>query len=86
MDQLDYYRSFLEDLLGIIRDGADETVQYIFNTVRAGATNGQIRDTLTSIMEDDNEPIARNSDVRESNLNLDITPNNNEGNYFNPPH
>ncbi|QQK40658.1 C6 transcription factor SndA, putative [Penicillium digitatum] len=83
-DQLDHFRSFVDDLIGLIRDGDGETVQYIVNTIRSGATPGQIRDALTSILDNENQTISRNSDLRDLSLNLNITPNN-LGNYFNPP-
>lgn len=74
----------MDDLIGLIRDGDGETVQYIVNTIRSGATPGQIRDALTSILDNENQTISRNSDLRDLSLNLNITPNN-LGNYFNPP-
>ncbi|OQE84915.1 hypothetical protein PENNAL_c0025G01301 [Penicillium nalgiovense] len=83
-DQLDHFRSFVDDLIGLIRDSDGPTVQLIVNSIRSGATPGEIRDILTRLLEDDNPSDSRNSGVRDSNLNLNITPNNNMGNYFNP--
>ncbi|KAJ5513575.1 hypothetical protein N7463_003127 [Penicillium fimorum] len=84
-DQLDHFRSFVDDLIGVIRDGDGPTVQLIVNTIRSGATPGDIRDTLTRLLEDDQQSSPHISGVRDSHLNLNITPNNNMGNYFNPP-
>ncbi|KAJ5164127.1 uncharacterized protein N7500_005957 [Penicillium coprophilum] len=83
-DQLDHFRSFVDDLIGLIRDSDGPTVQLIVNTIRSGATPGEIRDTLTRILEDHHQPTL--SDMRDSHshLNLNITPNNHMGNYFNP--
>lgn len=77
----------MDDLVGLIRDGDGTTVQLIVSTIRSGATPGEIRDLLNSILEDENQSSSRNSGVRDSdvNLNLNITPNNQMGNYFNPP-
>lgn len=77
----------MDDLIGLIRDGDGTTVQLIVSTIRSGATPGQIRDLLNSILEDENQSSSRNSGVRNSdvNLNLTITPDNQMGNYFNPP-
>lgn len=77
----------MDDLVGLIRDGDGATVQLIVSTIRSGATPGEIRDLLNSILEDENQSSSRNSGVRDSdvNLNLNITPNNQMGNYFNPP-
>ncbi|OQE05771.1 hypothetical protein PENVUL_c022G03308 [Penicillium vulpinum] len=82
-DQLDHFRSFVDDLIGLIRESDGTTVQSIVNTIRSGATPGEIRDYLTRLLEDDNQPDPRNSSMRDANLNLNITPNNNMGNYFN---
>ncbi|CAP80772.1 Nitrogen assimilation transcription factor [Penicillium chrysogenum] len=83
-DQLDHFRSFVDDLIGLIRDSDGPTVQLIVNTIRSGATPGEVRDILTRLLEDDNPSDFRNPGVRDSNLNLNIAPNNNMGNYFNP--
>ncbi|KAJ5616750.1 C6 transcription factor SndA [Penicillium hordei] len=85
-DQLDYFRSFVDDLIGLIRDGDRQTVQTMVDTIRSGATSGDVRDLLNSILEE-NQSNSRNSGVHASslNLNLNITPNNQMGNYFNPP-
>ncbi|KAJ6139014.1 C6 transcription factor SndA [Penicillium samsonianum] len=83
-DQLDHFRSFVDDLLGLIRDSDRPTVQLIVNTIRSGATPGQIRETLTRLLEDDSQFDSRNSGVRDSDLNLNITPNSNMGNYYGP--
>ncbi|KAJ5209576.1 C6 transcription factor SndA [Penicillium cf. viridicatum] len=86
-DQLDYFRSFVDDLIGLIRDSDRQTVQTMVDTIRSGATPGDVRDLLNSILEEESQSNSRNSDVRDSsvNLNLNITPNNQMGNYFNPP-
>lgn len=77
----------MDDLVGLIRDGDGTTVQLIVSTIRSGATPGEIRDLLNSILEDENQSSSQHSGVRDSsvNLNLNITPNNQMGNYFNPP-
>lgn len=74
----------MDDLLGLIRDSDRPTVQLIVNTIRSGATPGQIRETLTRLLEDDSQFDSRNSGVRDSDLNLNITPNSNMGNYYGP--
>jgi len=84
-DQLDHFRSFVDDLIGLIRDGDGPTVDLIVNTIRSGATPGEIRDTLTRILEDEAQPNLRNSGMGVANPNLNSTLNNNMGNYFNPP-
>ncbi|KAJ5383955.1 hypothetical protein N7517_001866 [Penicillium concentricum] len=84
-DQLDHFRSFLDDLIGLIRDSDGPTVQLIVNTIRSGSTPGEIRDSLTRLLEDDHQTNSHISGTHDSHLNLNITPNNNMGNYFNPP-
>ncbi|KAJ5499204.1 C6 transcription factor SndA [Penicillium expansum] len=84
LDELDYYRSFVEDFFGIFRASPEETVQYLVNTIRAGAAMEQIREIITSIMQDENRSISQNSDVGDSNLNLNDTPNNKKDSFFNP--
>jgi hypothetical protein len=74
----------VDDLIGLIRDSDGPTVQLIVNIIRSGATSGEVRDILTRLLEDDNPSDFRNPGVRDSNLNLNIAPNNNMGNYFNP--
>ncbi|CAI7657222.1 unnamed protein product [Penicillium glandicola] len=83
-DQLDHFRSFVDDLIGIIRDSDVSTVQSIVNTIRSGASTGDIRDALTSLLNDEDQLHSRNSGVHDSNLILNITSNNNMGNHFNP--
>ena len=74
----------MEDFFGIFRASPEETVQYLVNTIRAGAAMEQIREIITSIMQDENRSISQNSDVGDSNLNLNDTPNNKKDSFFNP--
>ncbi|CDM34500.1 hypothetical protein DTO013E5_5003 [Penicillium roqueforti] len=83
-DQLDHFRSFVDDLIGLIRDSDGPSVQLIVNTIRSGATPGEIRDILTRLLDDDNQSDSRNSGMRDSDVNLNFT-NNHMGNYFHPP-
>ncbi|KAJ5468255.1 C6 transcription factor SndA [Penicillium sp. IBT 31633x] len=84
-DQLDHFRSFVDDLIGLIRDRDGPTVQSIVNTIRSGADLGLIRDMLTRILEEDiGQPGSSSSGARDSNVNLVIHSNQPMGNNFNP--
>jgi hypothetical protein len=88
-DQLDHFRSFLDDLIGLIRESDGQTVQLIVDTIRSGADPRHIRDTLTRILENDvGQPGSlSNQGPHDSNLSLNFNPNNNSsnnnmGNYY----
>ncbi|KAJ5129744.1 C6 transcription factor SndA [Penicillium bovifimosum] len=82
-EQLEHYRSFVDDLLGLIRDRDGPTVQSIVNMIRSGADPGAIRDLLTRILED-GTGLPSSSNAVPQPVNLDIDGNTNMGNYFNP--
>jgi hypothetical protein len=48
-DQLEYYRNFTEDLIALIRDSDEATVQLIISTIQSGAENGNLRELLNRI-------------------------------------
>ncbi|KAJ5550521.1 hypothetical protein N7535_001536 [Penicillium sp. DV-2018c] len=81
-EQLDHFRSFVDDLLGVIRDRDGPTVQSIVNMIRSGADPGEIRDHLTRILEG-GTGLPTSSNTLQQPVNLDFG-NTNMGNYFNP--
>ncbi|CAG8347962.1 unnamed protein product [Penicillium salamii] len=85
-DQLDHFRTFVDDLIGLIRDSDGPTVQLIVDTIRSGADPRHIRDTLTRILEDDvGQPSSlSNPGPHDPNLSLNFNSNttNNMGNYY----
>jgi hypothetical protein len=85
-DQLDHYRGLTEDLIDVLRDSDGPTVQSIVNTIRSGAQPGEIRDTLTRILENNNRTAPRYSGVQESiSLDYNMNPHTNNMNNYPKP-
>lgn len=86
-EQLDYFRSFLDDLICLIRDSDGPVVQEIVDNIRSGADPRQIRDILTRLAE--NDAGVSNPTPHDPNLTLDfgINPglNNKTGNFYGHP-
>ncbi|CAG7978655.1 unnamed protein product [Penicillium olsonii] len=72
-DQLENYRSFLDDLIGLLRDSDTRTVQLIVDTIRSGASPEHLRNTLTRILENDVGQPSSNSGPHDPNLILNYT-------------
>ncbi|KAJ6073144.1 C6 transcription factor SndA [Penicillium canescens] len=51
-DQLEYYRNFTEDLIALLRDSDEATVQLIISTIQSGAENGNLRELLNRLVDD----------------------------------
>lgn len=86
-EQLDYFRSFVDDLISLIRDSDGPVVQEIVDSIRSGADPRQIRDTLTRLAE--NVGGVSNPTPHDPNLTLDFGgnpgPNNNTANFYAHP-
>ncbi|KXG51044.1 uncharacterized protein PGRI_066160 [Penicillium griseofulvum] len=48
---LNYYRKFLEDLVGVMRDAHSESVAQIVSLIRSGASNEEIHIALQRVRE-----------------------------------
>ncbi|CAG8410425.1 unnamed protein product [Penicillium salamii] len=84
-DQLDHFRTFVDDLITLIRDSDGPTVQLIVNTIRSGADPRHIRDTLTRILENDvGQPGSlSNPGPHDPHITLNFNSNtNNMGSYY----
>jgi hypothetical protein len=64
----------VEDLIDVIRDSDGPTVQSIVNAIRSGDQPGEIRDTLTRILENNDRTAPGYSGVQE-NISLDYNMN-----------
>jgi hypothetical protein len=49
---LNYYRKFLEDLVGVMRDAQSEAVAELVALIRSGASNGEIHVALARVLEE----------------------------------
>ncbi|KAJ5205739.1 hypothetical protein N7472_002187 [Penicillium cf. griseofulvum] len=49
---LNYYRKFLKDLVGVIRDSHSESVARIVSLIRSGASNEEIHIALQRVREE----------------------------------
>lgn len=59
-EELNYYRSFLDDFFEAIRDSNDDDVQHIIDIVRSGSSTGEIQFGVKSILagNDPSRPAA----------------------------
>ncbi|KAJ9480879.1 hypothetical protein VN97_g12643 [Penicillium thymicola] len=49
---LNYYRKFLEDLVGIMRDAHSDSVAQLVLLIRSGASNEDIRNTIRRVQDE----------------------------------
>ncbi|KAJ5942636.1 hypothetical protein N7516_002804 [Penicillium verrucosum] len=49
---LNYYRKFLEDLVGIMRDAHSDSVAQLVLLIRSGASNEEIRNTIRRVQDE----------------------------------
>ncbi|KAJ5972522.1 uncharacterized protein N7479_002440 [Penicillium vulpinum] len=50
--ELNYYRKFLEDLVGVMRDAHSESVAQIVSLIRSGASNEEIQIALQRVRDE----------------------------------
>jgi hypothetical protein len=58
---LEYYRNFTEDLIALLRDSDEATVQLIISTIQSGAENGNLRELLNRLIDDVDDDTGSNT-------------------------
>lgn len=50
-EELEYYRAFLDQLLGVVRDGNQATVERVLAVIRSGASHQEIFAAMSGVLE-----------------------------------
>ncbi|PYI02563.1 hypothetical protein BO78DRAFT_217720 [Aspergillus sclerotiicarbonarius CBS 121057] len=66
-EELEYYRNFLEQLLGLVRDGDQEDVNRMISIIRSDASPQEILTALSENTADNAQTVQR--DIGRSNHN-----------------
>ena len=55
-EELEYYRAFLDQLLGVVRDGNPATVERVLSVIRSGASHQEISAAMSEALEVNGQP------------------------------
>lgn len=55
-EELEYYRAFLDQLLGVVRDGNQATVERVLSVIRSGASHQEIFAAMSEVLEINGQP------------------------------
>ena len=55
-EQLEYYRAFLDQLLGVVRDGNPATVERVLSVIRSGASHQEIFAAMSQVLQVNGQP------------------------------
>ena len=55
-EELEYYRAFLDQLLGVVRDGNQATVERVLAVIRSGASHQEISAAMSEALEVNGQP------------------------------
>ncbi|RAL05104.1 uncharacterized protein BO80DRAFT_177066 [Aspergillus ibericus CBS 121593] len=68
-EELVYYRSFLEQLLGFVRNGDQEVVNRMVSIIRSDASHQEILTALSENAADNTQSVQRDRDRNNHNQN-----------------
>ena len=55
-EEVEYYRTFLDQLLGVVRDGNQATVERVLSVIRSGASHQEIFAAMSGLLEMNGQP------------------------------